>query len=43
MGHGDEIAIVDANSPALSHAKRLVRMDGHGAPRILEAVLSVMP
>jgi L-fucose mutarotase len=35
MGHGDEIAIVDA--------KRLVRLDGHGAPRILDAILSVMP
>lgn len=43
MGHGDEIAIVDANYPAVSHAKRLVRMDGHDAPRILQAILSVMP
>jgi L-fucose mutarotase len=43
MGHGDEIAIVDANYPAEEHAKRLVRMDGHGTPRILDAVLSVMP
>jgi L-fucose mutarotase len=43
MGHGDEIAIVDANYPAEEHAKRLVRMDGHDAPRIAEAILSVMP
>ena len=43
MGHGDEIAIVDANYPADAHANRLVRMDGHGAPAILDAVLSVMP
>ena len=43
MGHGDEIAIVDGNYPAEEHAKRLVRLDGHGAPRILEAILSVMP
>ena len=43
MGHGDEIAIVDANYPADTDALRLVRMDGHGAPRILAAVLSVMP
>jgi L-fucose mutarotase len=43
MGHGDEIAIVDANYPAEQHAKRLVRMDGHDAPRIADAILSVMP
>jgi L-fucose mutarotase len=43
MGHGDEIAIVDANYPAEEHAQRLVRMDGHDAPRIMDAILSVMP
>ena len=43
MGHGDEIAIVDANYPADAHAKRLVRMDGHAAPEIVDAVLSLMP
>ncbi len=43
MGHGDEIAIVDGNYPAAEHAKRLVRMDGHDAPRIMDAILSVMP
>ena len=43
MGHGDEIAIVDGNYPAEEHAKRLVRLDGHGSPRVLDAVLSVMP
>jgi L-fucose mutarotase len=43
MGHGDEIAIVDANYPAEEHARRLVRMDGHDAPRIADAILSVMP
>ena len=43
MGHGDEIAIVDGNYPADADAKRLVRMDGHRVPDILDAVLSVMP
>jgi L-fucose mutarotase len=43
MGHGDEIAIVDGNYPADTDAQRLVRMDGHDAPRIVEAILSVMP
>jgi L-fucose mutarotase len=43
MGHGDEIAIVDGNYPADTDAKRLVRMDGHGVPEILDAILSIMP
>ena len=43
MGHGDEIAIVDGNYPAEADARRLIRLDGHGAPRILDAILSVMP
>lgn len=43
MGHGDEIAIVDSNYPADTDATRLVRMDGHSATRIAEAILSVMP
>jgi L-fucose mutarotase len=43
MGHGDEIAIVDANYPAETHGTRVVRMDGHPAPAILNAVLSLLP
>ncbi len=43
MGHGDDIAIVDANFPAASSAKRLVRMDGLDATRVVRAVLSVLP
>ena len=43
MGHGDEIAIVDANFPADSVARKLVRLDGVTAPRALKAVLSLMP
>lgn len=43
MGHGDEIAIVDGNYPADTDAKRLVRMDGHLATDLLDAILSVMP
>jgi L-fucose mutarotase len=42
MGHGDEIAIVDGNYPAAEHARRLIRMDGHDGPRLLDAILSVM-
>ncbi len=43
MGHGDEIVIADANFPALSNAKRLVRLDGVDASEALAAILSVMP
>lgn len=43
MGHGDEIAIVDGNYPAETDARRLVRMDGHDAVSVAEAILSVMP
>ncbi|HLT02734.1 MAG TPA: RbsD/FucU family protein [Geminicoccaceae bacterium] len=43
MGHGDELAIVDANFPAASMGRRVVALDGVGATRALEAVLSIMP
>ena len=43
MGHGDEIVIGDGNFPAASMAQRLVRLDGHGVPEILDAVLALMP
>jgi L-fucose mutarotase len=43
MGHGDEIAIVDANFPATSNADWLVRLDGVDANQALAAVLSVLP
>jgi L-fucose mutarotase len=43
MGHGDDLVIADANFPATTMGRRLVRMDGVAAPRVLAAVLSVMP
>jgi L-fucose mutarotase len=43
MGHGDEIAVVDGNYPALEHARRLVRLDGLSIVPVLDAILSVMP
>jgi L-fucose mutarotase len=42
-GHGDRIAIVDANFPATRLARRLIRLPGVDAPRALDAVLSVLP
>lgn len=43
MGHGDEIAFVDANYPAAEHARRLVRADGIALLPMLRAVLAVLP
>ncbi len=43
MGHGDEIAIVDANFPGQSTTQHLLRADGSDASTMLEAVLAVMP
>ena len=45
MGHGDTICIGDGNFPAASIAKdaKLVRLDGHGVPEILDAILQLMP
>ena len=41
MGHGDQLVIADANFPAVTNAKRLVRADGHSVPAILEAILQL--
>ena len=45
MGHGDSIVIADGNFPAQSMGKNgiVIRMDGHGVPEILEAILQVFP
>jgi L-fucose mutarotase len=44
MGHGDELAIVDANYPAASSGRPVIRMDGvPSATRVMEAVLTLMP
>jgi L-fucose mutarotase len=43
MGHGDEIALVDANFPASSLGVPVIRLDGASVTRALDAVLSVMP
>ena len=43
MGHGDEIAVVDANFPAAAMARRLIRLDGIDATRAVEAILGLLP
>lgn len=41
MGHGDEAIIADANFPAESVAKRLIRVPGIDGTTMAEAILSV--
>ncbi len=43
MGHGDEIALVDANYPAEAMGLPVIRLDGLAVTAVLDAVLSVMP
>jgi L-fucose mutarotase len=43
MGHGDEIAIVDANYPAENAGPMVIRLDGLLATDVLEAILTLMP
>ena len=43
MGHGDELVIGDGNFPGAGLARNLVRLDGHGVPEVLEAILRLYP
>lgn len=45
MGHSDTIVIADGNFPSASIGKDsiVIRMDGHGVPEILDAILTVFP
>ena len=45
MGHSDRIVIADGNFPAETMGKNaiVIRMDGHGVPEILDAVLQLFP
>jgi L-fucose mutarotase len=43
MGHGDEIAIVDANFPAAACAERLVELPAIPATDVLRAILTLLP
>lgn len=43
MGHGDELLICDGNYPKLGSPDRCVRMDGHGAAAIMDAILRFFP
>lgn len=43
MGHGNDIVISDGNFPAASVAQRLIRLDGHNVPEVLDAILKFFP
>ena len=43
MGHGDELVIADANFPAETCAKRLIRLPGIDGVRAVKAIMSVFP
>lgn len=43
MGHGDELVIGDGNFPAASLAQRLIRLDGHTVPEVLDGIMKVYP
>lgn len=43
MGHGDELVIADANFPAETMARRLIRLPGVDGGQLLEALLPLFP
>ena len=45
MGHSDRLVIADGNFPAATFAKnsKLIRMDGHNVPEMLDAILTLFP
>lgn len=43
MGHGDVLAIVDANYPAQTMGKKVITCSGSSATALLEAILQVFP
>jgi L-fucose mutarotase len=43
MGHGDELVLADGNYPRFGHPDRVIRMDGHGIPAILDAIMQFFP
>ena len=43
MGHGDLLAIVDANYPAITMGKRVIEMPGVHAVQVLEAIMPLFP
>lgn len=45
MGHSDRLVIADGNFPCETMGKDaiVIRMDGHGVPEVLDAILQLFP
>lgn len=43
MGHTDELTIGDGNFPGHTYGKKVIRLDGHGVPEVLDAILQLFP
>lgn len=43
MGHGDKILLADANYPAHTFNKNVIRADGLNIPELLESILKFLP
>ena len=43
MGHTDELTIGDGNFPGHTYGKKVIRLDGHGIPEVLDAILQLFP
>lgn len=43
MGHTDELTIGDGNFPGHTYGNKVIRLDGHGVPEVLDAILKVFP
>ena len=43
MGHGDELVLADADFPAATYSKRMIRADGVDVATLLEAILPLFP
>jgi L-fucose mutarotase len=43
MRYGDEIVVASRNFPAVSIRQKLIRLDGHNVPEVLEVLLRFFP
>jgi L-fucose mutarotase len=43
MGHGDELVLADADFPAVTYSKKLIRADGVDVATLLDAILPFFP
>lgn len=43
MGHTETLVIADGNFPGHKYGKKVIHLDGHGVPEVLEAILKLYP